>query len=473
MTYPETPQKASMSELLPTQKRVMDVVRETPPGTKSIIGFGGSKGGSKTHCAVRLAISLCISYPGNKGMVGRQEFNKLLSTTLYEFDKVCPSSILYKKHDQAPVYRDIRLPHWPKGIVSRIYFRGVEDWQAFGSEEYGFVILDEASEISPESAIYMLTILRHRLPPAVEEARVAIGQSASIPYIFYAGYNPFPGWAVNWFNRKQLDDILLNTPAGESVKVHYIPSRISDNTYLPTGYEEQTRAALEAAGKHEWVRRLIDGEWDVYEGQIYEHFSPSVHKWLGPVPTKDNYKQVIGGLDFGMESSTAHHTAGIVGVITHSGRLIRVDEFYDRGPGVIERQAKWMIEMQQKWADPIRKRVQWVADRSQIVGISEWRKNFSIEASRGGRDSVDAGIQAVAARLEKDGSGLPGSFYLPHLKNWEREMELYHRDPETQKVIKKDDHALDADRYMHEKLDRVWGDPTKLFKNVLATVKQG
>lgn len=462
MTNPEPYYR--FSALNPKQQQVIDLIAKAEPGSMTVIGYGGAKGGGKTYLIVISAIRFALSYPGSRMLIARDEYNKLETTTMQQFDEITREipGLVTKSFNQSPAYRDLRLSHWPEDVWSRVYFRGVSNWAAFGSEAYNFIALDEASEIDVRAAAYALTILRHRLPRVVERGFEAMGRQAPyMPYIFLAGSNPFPGWFADWFHDKKLDDILMALPESIKVAVHFVPARIPDNPHLPAGYEAQTRAALTAAGLQEWADRLIEGRFDVYEGKIYEHFSPSIHKWLKGAPKPEEYNRVIGGLDFGQESSTAHFTAGIVSVVTTANRLIRVAEFKDRGPAVHSKLLAWMMAQEARWGDPIHKKIEWVADRSQGWGISHYKNIFTVRPSRGGNDSVDSGIGSVALRLEPDESGLPGSFYLPELVKWEEEMMVYHRDPETLKVIEKNDDLNDADRYSHERLDRTGGPPPR------------
>src|SRR5690606_20395992 len=123
------------------------------------------------------------------------------------FDKLCPPQLIVKRNDTEH-WREIRLSHWPPGITSKVFFRGIEDWQALGSEEYGFVIVDEAGETSRNAAIMLLTRLRHRLPRKVEEAyklkEQQTGIKQGLKYVFLALSNPYPGYFEEWFFRGEL-----------------------------------------------------------------------------------------------------------------------------------------------------------------------------------------------------------------------------------------------------------------------------
>jgi len=466
MTAPAPP---SSEEVAPDGRRIIrlpeftarqqvahDIIVNAKPASTTIIGFGGAVGGSKTAWLALEALYLSMDFPGNRILVARSEFNKLVTTTLEEFTKWCPPQFIVKKSDQPPVYRDIRMAHWPPGLASRIYFRGIDDWSSLGSEQYGAVLIDEAApQVKDMAAAMLLTRLRHKLPKVVEEAYAKRGIPNPMRYFFLVTSNPYPNhWFEKWIYHRQLEEVMDAIP-GANLSVHFVPSKIADNPHLPPGYAETQRAVLTAAGLGEFAERMLEGRFDVYEGRIFDHFSSTLHKWQHGEPTEKQYKRVVGGLDFGQPDATGHPTAGLVGVILHSGRLVRVAEFRQRGAGVHERLMAWMLAQQTRWGEPIHKRIEWVADRSQSGWISLASPHFNLRPSEGGPDSLDRTIGLVAARLEPDASGLPGSFYLPHLTMWEAEMLAYHRDKDTMKVVKKEDDLVACDRYLAELLEHV------------------
>lgn len=482
-----------MSPLLPRQRQAYKILLDAEPESYTLLGFGGAAGGSKTWFNARVAIELCLAFPGTRILVARQTLVSLRTTTMEEFYRQLPAELIYKRNDSENWVK-VRAAHWPKGLFSIVYFRGIEDYQQKGSEAYQAVIIDEASETKREAAEYLLTRLRWRLPRIVQQ-RMAIqcrhiwddGENFhpcgkmcpdkvcpehgtewvgnGVRYFFIATSNPWPGWFTDWFFRKQMEGALSGIP---NARVHFVQSLPTDNPHNGPNYVDVLRATLSP----DMVKRMVEGRFDVFVGLVYEGFNPDVHRWYGPIP---EYTRVIGGLDFGQESSTAHHTAGIVILVTKNGRLLRVDEFKDRGPDVYNKQAAWMQKMQDKWAKPIGKKVEWRGDRSQSVGIKWMKQNggFNITLSKGGPDSVDAGIKVVAEWLNVRQDKYPGSFYLPEghemggCPEWEKEMREYARDPETLKVIKVSDHVIDADRYAHELIQGITGDPAKLFRNAL------
>lgn len=428
-----------------------------------------------THLIVRAAMAIALANPGSKILIGRLEFNKLKNTTMAEFDKWFPTGtnkLVVQRHD-TDNWRKIRQKNWPDDVYSMVYFRGVDNWEGFGSEQFTAVLLDEGGEIGKMSAAILITRLRHPLSPAVVKRFKERDPEWGHRYFFIAASNPFPGWFSDWFiENKFKEDV--DDP---NINLFFVPSRMEDNeANLPDNYREVTIAALKQTNP-DMVARFVEGRFDVYAEQVYgEVFSKEIHRWKGPPPAKEDYVRVIGGLDFGGARADAHYTTGIVSVITKSGRLVRVAEFKDRGPGVDERHMAWMIAMQARWCHPGQK-IHWVGDKTQHVGLRAYRMmGFDITLSRGEEDYL--GINRVSRWLLPDSTGIPGSFYLPELKHWEEEMYLYKWDtarnensPAKKHPIKRYDDVLDADRYSHEKAEFFYGNPDDL-RNALAVVRQ-
>ena len=432
-----------------TQAKVWDAIGAASPGSLSIIGYGGAAGGGKTRTEAELAIDLCLDFPGNKVMIGRKDFTDLRTTTMEEFYTVCPPELIHKRHGTEH-WCAIRLPEWPEGVISRVFFRELKDWQSLGSEQYGAVIIEEAGEVPEKSALMLLSRLRH---PGARK------------YVFLAASNPWPGWFESWFVKRDLPEGLLEEL---NAQVHFIPARIHDNPHLepsPDAYEARLRALYPA----DWVDRLVDGRFDAFVGQVHAELSRQKHLWYGGLPIFSRY---VGGLDFGGQNPHDHMTAGVVGGLVAPNQqraangLVRFGHFEDRGPKVYDRLITWMRETEAR----LGRRVSWVADKTQMWGIDIVASmGFIIEPSHGGADSVDAGIGLQNRRFEDGSSYFTEDLLAPPsaeaglrgAKSWFERMSEYRWDeepndpdkPVARIPIKRNDDTPNADRYMHEAAD--------------------
>lgn len=483
-TMAPLPEPVARQAFVPTprQELLWKIFAATPVGGRAIIGYGGAAGGGKTRGLGEFAQDLALDFPGNRILIARKDFADLRETTMMQFDMHIDRSLVVASNNQEH-WRRIRKREWPPDVYSEVIFRELKDYLGLGSAEYGAVIIDEAGEVPRASALMLLSRLRWKLPPASQAAGFAM------KYAFVAASNPWPGWFKEWFVERKLPEELLRETA---TSLHFIPALAKDNKYLPDGYE----AFLRTIYPPDWVRRLMDGSWDVFVGQVYPTFNRDIHEWrqVDPrtrQPLIPQFTRLIGGLDFGEPSHHAHKSAGMIAGVMPSGRILRLDEFVESGPEVALRQIRWMSEMEAKWGPHVKRpaaeddsewypRCTWIADKSQMAIIQVLSPHFRVRPSKGGPMSVRWGIRLVADRLHVDGTQrVPGSFYLPHLREFPEAMERYSwpdvddSKPAPTTPIKINDDLVDADRYMHEALQGAIGAPDELFRNTLPGYRAG
>jgi len=444
--------------------------RITLPGGSdrlTLLGYGGAMGGGKTRAIAELAIDAALAFPGNNVLVARHHLSDLSSTTMKEFFAHCPTGLIDRRQQAPTQLVQLRLSDWPEGQTSTVNFRHLSDWRGLGSQQYGAVLIDEAGQVEEDAALMLLTRLRH---PAQHQRW------------FVAASNPWPGWFQRWFVQRELPEDALRAAQGQ---ITFIPAKIEDNPHLPENYAEVNHALMPPA----WRERFIEGRFDALLGRVYPDFDPTIHTWEQPLP---HFTYLIGGLDFGGQTETAHYTAAIVaGLVpsdrladprsfdpfsppaprgemsrsdrgglpgrpaphapTHHYTLIRLAEFEDRGPGVIQRLEQWQQACQRRYG-----RIRWAADRSQSAWIDHQRRQgIDVLPAAGTPGSVLYGVNLVHERLASDP---PTSFYLPKLTQFPRRMSEYvwqSGDDPDPKPRKQNDDLLDADRYMHELLQQV------------------
>ena len=428
----------------------------------TLLGYGGAMGGGKTRAIVELALDAALAHPGNNILVARHHLSDLSATTMKEFFQACPTEFIHRRQQAPTSLVELRLPEWPTGQTSTVNFRHLSEWPGLGSQQYGAVLIDEAGQVDEEAALMLLTRLRH---PAQSQRW------------FVAASNPWPGWFQRWFVRRELPEQALAEAQGQ---VAFIPAKIADNPHLPANYAELNQALLPP----HWRARFVEGSFDAVLGRVYPDFDPDRHRWPGGLPKIAAY---IGGLDFGGQTEHSHYTAGIVaglvrnaplgstrerplpvgftptpssdprsrnfaphlmpGSHDHPFTLIRLAEFEDRGPGVLQRLERWQRQCRKRFGRPIR----WAADKSQSAWIDHQRRQgIKVVPASGAPGSVIYGVSLVADRLTADP---PTSYYTPELTKFPKRMTEYvwqtGDDPDP-RPRKKNDDLLDADRYLHE-----------------------
>ena len=108
--------------------------------------------------------------------------------------------------------------------------------------------------------------------------RCVLADGRNAPAKFFWAANPGPGWAKRQFPvghqlaKRRTERIAEN---GKLIRITraFVPALPRDNPSLPEDYEDKLRASRPAI----WCRRYLDGDWDAFEGQVFDEFDESIH----------------------------------------------------------------------------------------------------------------------------------------------------------------------------------------------------
>lgn len=254
--------------------------------------YGGSMGGGKSVALCAEAIKLSLKYPGNRGYFCRHELTTFRRSTLVTFERFCPQEIL-KNH-----YRDERILVFRNG--SEIIYGGLggeEDLEKIKSTEFGWFGIDEATETLEDMFLLLCSRLRWTLPDGSHPKYRGILAS-----------NPEPGWVKDRFVDKRLEDH------------SFTPALPRDNPHLPKDYDAQLRKQW----PDEWVKRYLEGSWDVFEGQVFKEFERGVHVYSGM--EMGEYWERFRVIDHGYNNPTCCLWIAI----DFDGQMWIYDEHYER-----------------------------------------------------------------------------------------------------------------------------------------------
>jgi hypothetical protein len=279
--------------------------------------YGGSKRGGKTVAGCAKAIYLSVRYPGNRGFILRNAFTDLRVSTLTTFFLLCPPELIIS-HNKAD--HEIKIRTNDSKHPSTIIYAGIgeesEDSprakEKAKSKDSGWFWIDEPSEVSFDAYRMMLAQLCWYLPDGTRP-----------PYMALLTSNPEPGWVKDRFVDSSHTDYVIGKADAE-----WIPSLPADNPGLPPDWERDMRGSMDA----DWVRRYMDGSWDLHEGMVFTELSDELHnldRFINPNDARA-WSDFIGG--FRHLSSLDHATTGITaylrtGVDT-SENLCAFEEYY-------------------------------------------------------------------------------------------------------------------------------------------------
>lgn len=413
LTYPITP-KNPFGQPLPTQKRFHK------SSAKYNLLAGGFGTGKSTALVIELQKDLAIPY--NYGVLGRKDLGELKSTTLKEFLDMTPEAVI-KSHNKQEKTIDLING-------SQLYYMNLdasrEAVEKIKSLNLGFVGIDQLEEVAED----IFFAFQGRLRRFNSRRR------------FYATCNPAGhDWVWRTF---KVNDMLKH---GESVMYKdrvYNPDYdlfeaiTLENIYLPEDYVKQLLAYPK-----QWVDRFVYCSWEDFEGMVYNEFNERLNVIDYYEPTEGETH--IHVMDYGYRNPTAILFAST----DYDGVTTIYDEIYER-----ERLIPDLASMYK--SNPFSKKATRVADPS-IHKTERDGKNVFQEFNENGVwwDRADNNVLQGISRVNQ----LFSTGKLRITKNcvnllteigdykWKAIKPAQERN-DYEEPIKKNDHAMDALRYL-------------------------
>jgi len=273
--------------------------------------FAGGVRAGKTRTLCAEALRMSLGFPGNRGLMARQEGTKFKDTTLVEFNKLVDEleSGLHTKivehHNKTE-----RMIYFPNGsIIKYGGFDSTNRQTNVKSFECGWFAIDEANEINEADFNFLLSRPSLRLPNGTRP-----------PYMGFLASNVEDCW---------LYDRFVN-PSTRNPNLGYISAATSDNEeYLPKNYV----ARLMALNSSEWNDQYTHSSWKFNKGKIFVNFDPLIH-CLGELPTKKPHYKLHAGIDHGQ----SHPTAAIASFIDDDDNIFMYREY--KKPGIVSEHCK-------------------------------------------------------------------------------------------------------------------------------------
>jgi len=291
---------------------------------------------------------------------------------------------------------------------SEILFRSCEEPSKFKSLNLDGFALDEPVDIPEE----IFNMLQGRLRGNHTDHH--IGLLTGNP----AGYT---SWVYQYFFERHLSDYIA------------IQTTTYDNTFLPDGYIK----SMEQSFDQDYANRYLLGQWGDFEGLIYKDFNRIKHTGDH---SHTHYKYYIAGYDDGYRNPACL----LIGGIDSDNKLHVISEFYqsDYTADEIAQHIKPLYnhyEVRKIHCDP-----------SGLNAIETFKRN--------GLRAVDADNTKIGAN---SGISKLKSLFRQNMifidngcKNLIKQLESYRYEKDkttgnyNEEPVKKDDHAVDALRYM-------------------------
>ena len=378
--------------------------------------YSGAFRAGKTLLLVHAAIRACLENPGTEGMLVSQTHTTLRSVVMDLFEKeltLYQNKLREEGVDLKLATKIIRSDGKMEiGFFngSRVLFRACDDERKLAGYTLDFFGIDEPVDVA--EGVFTQLIGR-------------ISGTGNLKNKF-ALLTTNPGSELHWLYKYFY---LMKLK-----RYDHVDTTTYDNVLLPD-YKNYIKSKEQVWDK-DWIRRYLNGNWGMFEGQIYKDFNPNT--MVGDF--KDTpVAYHIAGIDWGLENP---HCILDIGV-TADRRLIVLREHYGKKMTTSELApliAEWhkKSKFRKLYCDPS------AADLIQQV----YDKGLPIAYSKTGKiqgyanNDVDNGIAKMKSLLRNKLILVDRS-----CTNLIMEMQAYRYKEGTEKPIKENDHSVDAFRY--------------------------
>jgi phage terminase large subunit len=225
-------------EFTPKQKECLKYLFDDK--TKEVL-FGGAAGGGKSWVGCSYLITMCLTYPKTRYLMGRSKLDALKKTTLNTFFEVCTEWNLkaIKDYTFNGSSNVITFYNGSEIILKDLFlYPSDRNFDSLGSLEITGAFIDEANQITEKAKNVVASRLRYKLD-----------ENGLIPKMLMT-CNPAKNWVYSEYYRPAQDN---------TIKPYrkFIQSLVIDNNYISKHYETQL-SQLDELSK----QRLLFGNWE-------------------------------------------------------------------------------------------------------------------------------------------------------------------------------------------------------------------
>jgi len=253
------------------------------------IFYGGAAGGGKSDALCIYQGLRRMKYPGSAGLILRRHFTDMSQpgAIIPRFREIFSGIIEWNENRHEAT--------WPNGSITKFgYITSDRDVEQFQGAQYDDISWDEVTQFTEYMYTYMYSRARVRKPELA-----ALGLKRQIR----AAGNP-GGVGHAYFKARFVDccenevytdpDLWVELPDG--TRYHptrvFIPSRVDDNLALMRA-DPTYKLGLRMIPDEKTRRALLDGDWEMFEGQFFTEWRKPVHV-VPPVVPPHHWRRWIG-----------------------------------------------------------------------------------------------------------------------------------------------------------------------------------
>lgn len=216
--------------------------------------YGGAAGGGKSYGQLIDAFLYALKYPGIKQILFRNTFPELNRTLILN------SFTIFNQELCSYNSTNKQWRFFNGSLIDFGYLEKDQDVMIYQGAEYDVIRFDELTHFTLFQYSYMKSRCRgvNNFPKQIK--------STSNPGS--RGHY----WVKSKFITGKLPLTKYETELTSTI---FIPAKVQDNSFLMESDPDYVKRLMQLNEQER--KALLDGDWDVYEGQSFEKFSPDIH----------------------------------------------------------------------------------------------------------------------------------------------------------------------------------------------------
>lgn len=232
-----------------------------------VIGYGGAAGGGKTDADLGLSMLWGMAYPGSSVAFFRRTYPELEGPD----GAIMRSREMFGPLAEAGLVKYTGDNHrwtWKNGsILQFCHCKDPADVYNYQSQSFDLFIPDEATHFLWPMIDYLMTRNRPTVDCVIRPLAVMTTNPGNVGHLWYK---------TQYADLPPLEAAEVMLPSGETELHLFIPAKLADNPILDSRAGGQYRKDL--LKRDPATRKaLLDGDWDVFEGQAFGQFMRGQH----------------------------------------------------------------------------------------------------------------------------------------------------------------------------------------------------
>jgi phage terminase large subunit len=271
------------------QKLAFEKSLETP-----VMFYGGAKGGGKSYLIRAREIYRRLKHPNTTGLIVRKTYPELVTNHIRMFFKEYPMVVDWFKGGEKAI-------HYPNGSVTEFsYLKGTNDVWTYQGREYQDVSIDEITQ-HEEMVFKILRSSVRTTDPTINPTMLLTGNPGGVGH----------GWAKRLFIDRQY------TENENPDDFDFVQAMVYDNKALMDADPKYLQRLRDLPD--DLRRAYLEGDWDVFAGQVFSEFRREIHTMKSLVPSSNNPHFLW--IDWGYSGREGHEGA----FAAYLGSLIKVN----------------------------------------------------------------------------------------------------------------------------------------------------